>query len=283
MWIERLDEELARNIQKACQPPNHKIQDVAYDRHLYAFVRRVPADEKSQYKGMSELNGVIALSRLINPTSTGDRYCAHVFRYEDKDSPIVAIRFRGTSPDVILAANSRDWLSVNEGAVLRKLMPWVSNNIPMHERVHRAYWNHENAMRSYYLDIRWTLIVSGFEALINTREDEVSWQFRDRVRQLAREFNVALSDTDLRLAYKLRSKLVHGQSFLVGLEKLLPQSQHAVLYEKLESLLRETVKRCLLDEKFGNCFRDDAAVEARWPLNPNPSRKPKKRASGKKP
>ena len=99
IWVERLDEQLAKNIQKACQPPHHNIQDVGFDRHLYAFVRRVPAVEKSKYEGMTDLHATIALSRLVNPTSTGDRYCAQVFRFGDNNSPIFAIRYVGVSPD----------------------------------------------------------------------------------------------------------------------------------------------------------------------------------------
>lgn len=164
---------------------------------------------------------------------------------------------------------------MKDGEALQTLMPWLSKK--MHPRVHRAYWNHENAMRSYYLDIRWTLVASAFEALLNTQERDVAWQFRDRVRQLADELNVPLSDGDLRNAYALRSKLVHAQSFLSDLESVLPKSQHSALYEKLESLLRNTVLRCLLDDKFGNFFRDDAAVNSRWPLSPNPNREAKKK------
>lgn len=271
IWIERLDEQLAKNIQKACEPPNHNVSSVAHDRHLYAFVRPVPSTERTNYEGMSELHAVIALSRLVNPTSIGDRYCARVFDFSGKDSPIQAIQYRG-SPDVFLSANSRDWLSVDDGKILRKLMPWSSRNKLMHDRVHRAYWNHENAMRSAYLDIRWTLVVAGFEALMNTKDKEVAWQFRDRVRRLADEFQINLSDDDLRVAYKLRSKLVHAQSFLFGLQKILEPNQHNDLYLRLESLLRETVRRCLLDQTFGDCFRDTAAVNRRWRLGPNPSR-----------
>jgi len=186
-----------------------------------------------------------------------------------------AIRFRAVSPDVTLPTKNRDWLSVQEGEALPTLMHWLSKK--MHPRIHRAYWNHENAMRSYYLDIRWTLVASAFEALLNTQERDVAWQFRDRVRQLADELNVPLSDGDLRNAYALRSKLVHAQSFLSDLESVLPKSQHSALYEKRESLLRNTVLRCLLDDKFGNFFRDDAAVNSRWPLSPNPNREAKKK------
>ena len=143
----------------------------------------------------------------------------------------------------------------------------------MYSKVHRAYWNHENAMRSYYLDIRWTLIVSAFEALLNTKDKDVTWQFRDRVRQLGAEFNLPFADEELRIAYKLRSKLVHGESFLSGMNNTLPESEHTPLYERLESLLRKTVERCLLDQTFGDVFRNNAAVNKRWRLRPNPQHK----------
>ena len=77
--IERLDEDLAKNIQKACEPAHYNVNSVADDRHLYAFVRPVPAVEKTRYEGMADLHSVIALSRLVYPTSTGDRYSARVF------------------------------------------------------------------------------------------------------------------------------------------------------------------------------------------------------------
>ena len=272
IWIEKLDEQLAKNIQTACEPPHYKISSTGFDRHLYAFVRPVPSTEKTNYEGMSEIHAAIALSRLVNPTSIGDRYCARVFDFNGKDSPIQAIQYRGSS-DVFLSATSRDWLSVADGETLRKLMPWSSKGKLMHERVHRAYWNHENAMRSAYLDIRWTLVVAGFEALVNTKDSDVAWQFRDRVRQLADEFNINLTADDLRISYKLRSKLVHAQGFLFGLQNILPPNQHNDLYLRLESLLRQTVRRCLLDQKFGDSFRDAAAVNKRWRLSPNPNRR----------
>jgi hypothetical protein len=139
----------------------------------------------------------------------------------------------------------------------------------MHDRVRRAFWNHEYAMRSVYLDMRWTLVVSGLEALINVGKNDNKWQFRDRGVQLANEARIGLTDHDLKIAWELRSKIVHAERFLYGLETILPRSQHNDLYEKLEGLLRMTLRRCLLDGNFGSFFCDDHAVEARWPLNPN--------------
>ena len=270
IWIERLDKELATNIQKACEPPHFNIDSVEQDRHLYALVRRAPPIETSPHEGMTELFATAALSRLINPTSIGDRYCAKVFHFGLRDSAIQAIQFRGISPDVMVSRKHRDWLSVEDAEHLRDLMRWLAKGQPMHQRIHRAYWNHEYAMRSYYLDARWILIVSGLEALLTIGKHKLRWQFRDRVRQIAVEFGMDLTDDELDRAYQLRSKLVHSEGFLFSFSDILPTSQHNDLYEKMESLLRAVVRRCLLDESFGSFFRDDAAVEARWPLNLEP-------------
>jgi hypothetical protein len=86
------------------------------------------------------------------------------------------------------------------------------------------------------------------------------------VSQLAAEFKIALTKGEVSKAYELRSKLVHTENFLAGLGNILSQSEHSPLYEKIEAILRATVRRCLADEQFGDFFKDDAAVEVRWPL-----------------
>ena len=153
--------------------------------------------------------------------STGDRYCARIFRYGDNSSPIECIRFFGVSSDVSLIDARRDWLSAKDGQTLLKLISWLPKDKKMHDRIHHAYWNHESALRSYYLDVKWTFVVSAFEALLNTRDQYVALQFRERVGQLAKHFNVGLTEAELKAAYNLRSQLVHAQNFLFGLDNVL--------------------------------------------------------------
>jgi len=268
IWIERLGEELAKNVQKACEPPHYNIDSAERDRHLYAFVRRVPDGETRTYEGLETLHAVLALSRLIQPTSIGDRYCAQIFHYGLPNSAIYAIQYRGISPDVFLSRKQQDWLTVEDGETLRALMPWLSKDKNMHHRVHRAYWYHEYVMRSSVLDIRLPLVTAGLEALINSDINDNKKQFCTRVPQLAGACGVALSDTEADSAWKLRSKLVHAEAFLFGLGTVLPASEHLDLYEKLETVLRGTVRQCLFDEGFGDRFRDKDAVDTNWPLKP---------------
>src|SRR5690348_12103289 len=88
IWIERLDEVLAINIQRACEPANYNIDNHVRDRHLYAFVRRETEEERAQRRqpgtvvrdeGILPLFTVMTLSRLIRPTTVGNRYCAKVY------------------------------------------------------------------------------------------------------------------------------------------------------------------------------------------------------------
>ncbi len=262
IWLERLDENTAKHVQIACDPPHYRIDNANHDRHLYAFVMRVPERQQTRYGGLDILHALVSISRLVHPTSTGDRYCAQIMHYGLEESAIHAIQYRGACPDVFLGAQQRDWLTVQDGETLRGLMPWTAKN--MHTRIHRAFWNHEYAMRSSYLDVRWMFVIGGLEALINVAEDNVSMQFRERVGQLAAHFKIVLTIDELRQAYKLRSKLVHAESFLHGLGNILPTGGHTVLYDRLEETLRQTVREALLNDNFGDFFRDDAAVAAKW-------------------
>src|SRR5208282_2503771 len=191
----------------------------------------------------------MALSRLIRPTTTGNRYCAKIYPQFATDPPIQALLISGANPDVTISDGSQDWLSPEDGLELRQLMPWVSPNKQMPKRVHRALWNHEDAMRTYFLDFRFPIVVAGLEALTTVEKGRgITKRFVRRVGQLATEFGVNLSKREIEQAYDLRSEVAHGRSFLYDLHGVLPQSDHRSLYDKLESLLRTVVKNCVLDE-----------------------------------
>ena len=48
IWIEGSTKQLAINIQRACEPANHRIDNHVWDRHLYAFVKHEPEEERRQ-------------------------------------------------------------------------------------------------------------------------------------------------------------------------------------------------------------------------------------------
>lgn len=60
IWIERLDEETAKHVQTACEPPHYKIDSVGHDHHLYAFIMRVPERQQTRFDGLDVLHAVSA-------------------------------------------------------------------------------------------------------------------------------------------------------------------------------------------------------------------------------
>ena len=273
IWIEKFDQEFAINFQRACEPANHGQFNDVWDRHIYAFVRREPEDEKHRLpgtvvrdQGIHPLFTVVALSRLVRPTTIGNRYCAKIYPSPVTNPEIQALTISGSNPDVTIGDLSHDWLSPDDGHVLRLLMPWVIPTKIMHPRVHRAFWNHEDAMRTYFLDFRLPLVVAGLESLITVEKSRgMTDRFVRRVGKIARDFGVQLSELELHAAYRLRSEVIHGRSFLYDLSGVLPQSEHRPLYDKLESLLRAVVKKSLLDEPWGFRFASDLAVLKEYP------------------
>jgi hypothetical protein len=272
VWIERFDEDFAIRIQQACEPANHLIDNFVRDRHHYAFVRREPESERLRLpgtivrdEGIIPLFTVMALSRLIRPTTIGNRYCAKIYSGPETDPPIQALTTSGVNPDVTIGDTAHDWLSPSDGDELRKLMRWAPAGERMFKRIHHAFWKHEDAMRTYFLDGRLPAVVAGLEALVTVEKYRAGSRFVRRVRKLAREIGINLSERELEQAYELRSELAHGRSFLFDLHKVLPPDEQPRLYIKLESLLRAAVRRCLLDEEFGRHFADDQAVLKNYP------------------
>lgn len=274
IWIERFDEPFAINIQRACEPANYKTVNHVRDRHVYAFVRREPEGEKIHRRkpgsvvrdeGIIPLFTVIALSRLVHPTTTGNRYCAKIYPFPVNDPVIQALTVGGANPDVTFGDVAYDWLSPSHGEELRQLMVWVDEARPMLKRVHHALWKHEDAARTYFLDSRFPTVVAGLEALITVEQYKTGARFVRRVGQLASEFGIVLTETELTQAFDLRSALAHGQSFLYDLREVLPPDEQPPLYNKLERLLRCVVKRCLLDVEFCARFQDDQSVKEAYP------------------
>jgi hypothetical protein len=274
IWIEKLEQELAINIQKACEPANHNTRNSVWDRHLYAFVRREPEEEKRlrrqpgtvvREQGIIPLFTVIARSRLVHPTTTGNRYCSKIFPTPETDPDIQALTTVGANPDVTFGDISHDWLSPFHGDELRQLMPWMPETRPMPKRVHHAFWKHEDAARTYFLDSRFPVVVAGLEALITVEKYKTGPRFVRRVEKLAREFGISLSRSELEMAYELRSELAHARSFLHDLHSVLPPNTQPPLYNKLKSLLRAAVKLCLLDSQFRSRFEDDQSVLKEYP------------------
>ncbi len=122
------------------------------------------------------------------------------------------------------------------------------------DRIRRALWIYEYASWTNDAGIRWAFIVIGWEALINVGPERTSNQFKTRIVTLAKKLEIEISGTKADQAYALRSGVLHGSAFqdLTG--------KDLELYDKLDELLRGSVRKAIEDEPFRKVFESDNKI-----------------------
>lgn len=250
-----------------CSPHDLKTEPVEQFNALYAFIRGDDADESGLTWDRGEyIQTAIALSRLAHPTSIGFEDSARLFLSADgKDvhegipGPIKGFGAHAFVTDQ--PGNWRNWLAKDDALLTRRLMEaFYDSKAIRPPRVTRALWFHEYTARTYYLDLRWVLVVTGLEALISVDDHRSRQQFRTRTVGLASRCGIPWTDEDAKVAYGLRSKLAHGQHVSNSTAE-----DHA-LYRRMETVLRTALREALLNPAFGSIFADDNQIRAEWPL-----------------
>ncbi len=250
-----------------CSPHRLKTEPVQPFEALYAFIRAADADDSGLTWDPGDFIQIaIALSRIAHPTSIGFEDTARLFMTADGGDIHEAlpgpIKGFGAYAYVTNDPNSwRNWLTKNDAKLTGRLMRAYCGSKGVRSlRIERALWFHEYTARTYQLDLRWVLVVTGLEALINVDERKARQQFRTRTVGLANRYGVPWTDEDAKKAYSLRSKLAHGQH--VGNSG----AEGHDLYRRMEEVLRTVVREALLDEEFGSIFADERRIETEWPL-----------------
>ena len=264
IYIEEINRELAEMVQNACEPSGY---GPAHPRRpqVYSFVRD-NAPEEPHYKWDSDerLQICMALSRLVHPTSISSRYSARVYSDNNEVRNIEPGPIFDFGADAWIANDDvRNWMTEDEASQLRNLFSsYYSSLETLPPRVKSAIWYLEYAFRTYYLDVRWPLLCIGFESLIHTDRIKSTRQFSKRVSKLAEEIQTEnLNEQRAEEAYELRSALAHGQ-LLRDLD-----DYKAELYEILETVLREVLKKAILDTSFSVIFSSPDIIREKWPVS----------------
>ena len=260
LWVGRLPSDLSREIIKACWPACYPKQLEILFGQLYSFVRELPSNPPEKWDEDKRLQECVGLSKLIYPASIDFRFAARVVREGKKLKKIIPID--DPARGYAFVKEKRSWHTESDLHGLKELMgAWVSNSGSLSERVKRAFWFHEYASREYYIDIRWTFIVTALEALINTEKEQVSKQFKERIPQLCKLLGIPeLSKEEAARAYTLRSTMLHGKSINTL------DSNDKELYLKIEEILRETVKQAILNQETAQIFKDAQTVKEKLPV-----------------
>jgi len=262
LWVGKLNEEIAEAVFDGCEPMGQMTKKAPRQfGQLYAFVRDpAPVEPLYEWDSDSRLQTCVALSRLVHPTSVSFRYAARILVRPGEEMQVIPGQVTGHGADAWVAKeNHRDYLTNDDLVVLRQLMTGFPLEL-LPARVWRALWYHEFAARIRYLDVRWTLISTALEALVHTDRCNSTRQFTKRVPELARELGgCEFREADAKVAYDLRSSLSHGQGLVA------PSKETQDIYERMETVLRQTLMRCILESEIAAIFSSDMTVRDRWP------------------
>ena len=263
VYLEKLPNDLADRVMNACEPAGENFEPVRQFSQLYTFVRRnLPTEYSHHWDADTRLQSCVALSRLVKPTSVGFEYSAQlVLDSTDEIVSIVPGAVVGFGARAWIASDGQeDWFVQQDIEALKRL--WSQPVFPLPPgRIARAFWYHEYAARTEFMAVRWTLVCTGIESLVNTGPGRATKQFVTRMPELAERFcGLEVSHSKAGRMYELRSKVAHG----VVLGALDPATR--ALDFDLETTLRTTLLNALIDPRVGELFVSEGRIDQEWPL-----------------
>jgi hypothetical protein len=272
VWLADFDGDFVDAVMDACSPRGENFNPVRQYGGPYGFIR-VNAPEIGTYRFDADgrLAVCVGLSRLAFPTAVGFQYAARI-RTPNAGARIIApMPPTNLNPYAFVSDERSNWLIPDDVPLIRRLVESYFTNKPT-ARIGSALWQFETAFRSYYVDTRWPLLVTGLEALVHirgerdpkhrTRHAGSTRVFAQRLAILAaRVGQPSATESVLRNIYDRRSTLVHGQ----GLGQLDQTTRE--LYDATEQLLAGVLRTALLEPEFSALFASDAAIQAAFPLS----------------
>ncbi len=260
--IDRLPRELSDKIIKACEPAGYNFDPVRQGGQLYSFVRENPP-RIHYYKWDPDrrLQLCLALSRIVHPTSVSFEYAARIFTdYKGNLQMVVPGPVSGSGSKAFVVDTAHDFLTEKNGKELKELLKDFEKE-QLKDPIARAMFYHEYASRSYEIDVRWTFIATGIEALIHTDRYKSTRQFVMRIQRLSIDVGVGdISESEAEEMYESRCSLSHGQGF----GEVTPQKLK--LYKKMEDILRFTISKLILDKSFKAFLSDPEKIRQDWPV-----------------
>jgi hypothetical protein len=274
-----LTEELRERIDKACQPANYNVGDGSGVGLTYGFIREGRTGGHWDADGV--LARVLALSRVIHPSQHGADYCASLYF---ADTGTLECIFGDSSP--VAAYNcraSRPWLTPNDlvelGALFRAyeslpivpepppegLKPWQESppsfrRLP--RRLHRAMWNFAYAAYVKPSHIRWLVVATAAEGIIETGK-QARQEFITRLPAISDEVGAPMTRKQADAIYGLRSSVAHAGWFVGKTDEELDAS-----YMPLDRFVAGVIRKAIYDGEFRAHFEDRDTVTRKWPVEP---------------
>jgi hypothetical protein len=278
LWLGPIPESLRADVVAACLPPGLNFNPVRHDSYLYGYFLTYKGNVSGStydFAPARELSRALMLSRLIQPNSASFQMAARV-RKDRGEISIRPLESHGPGSNAWVAQPERDWITVGQARQLRRLLACHRSTV-LPERVKSALFYFEYAFWMYYVDVRWTLLVTALESLVHVNNERLPAKtgrgkqryagstkvFVDRLLQVqARIPGRRLGEATLRSIYSARSGLAHGQTYNHASKK------NQRLYRSLEGLVRRILISAITDPQVTSLFTSRVAVTSSLPLRP---------------
>lgn len=281
VFLERLrgtDADLPDQVMDAASPRGLHYKPVRQFGQLYSFWREIPRAEWAgpqmhAWDPTHAITEAVALSRFVLDNAHSFEFVGRVLDRDDGHRQIAS----NLAHDGRVAYRTRAdrfWLTPIEGDELRLLLEqYRKANDALPDRVRRSLWHVDRSAYCRYINEAVTNIVTGFEALLNTGDDEpVAAQFVKRSQALSAELGIETSRNYWNWVYDVRSHIVHGTE-----DRLLVPSgwdetpgeppRDVARVSQAQDVLRRAVRRAIEDEEFRAVFTIDDAIRRRFPLD----------------
>jgi hypothetical protein len=264
LWAGPLDSGTVHAVFDACSPPGRNFSPARQFGYRYCFIRDIPVSPRPSLNWDHDrrLQDCVVLSRLVHPTTISTRFSARLFYEGDTLRQIVPGPTGGMGSYAWINGHKwRNWLTALEAQEVGRLLA-VYEFDTMPSRLRRAMRHLLHAFHTYELDLRFTLVVTGLEALVNTRKYKVTAQFKKRLQLAAKDIGITVTEDTAEQAYDYRSNFIHGQ-VLQG-QNIGEKVKES--YAPLETLLRLLVKKSIADQRFRSRFESATTIDAVYPV-----------------
>ncbi len=257
----RLTADLRREISIACQEHGYNFTPTPVPL-AYGIVRENAPE--SHFDPDAAIAHVLTLSRIVHPSTLGQQFCATLrFGASGSLSQISGHqRYVAYKPP-----SQRAWLTKTDCEEVAQIynaymaLPVVlgdAGRLPA--RLHRALWNLSYAARVEPFHIRWLIMATALEGLIETGGG-ARQEFIQRVPAIGAEVGVGITRKVADEIYGLRSTVAHRGWIPERTDKELEDA-----YMPVDRVVAGVIGKAICDPDFRAAFESKESIARRWPV-----------------
>ena len=277
-----LTDDLREKLGEACQPRGYNIGRGAGPVVTYGLVRENAPAGAWDPDGVLAL--IVALSRIVHPSAHGFNASGslHFSSTGELDS-VFAVNGDGA----FRPPTQRPWLTTSDWEDVGQLyraydalpilqlpeLPQESSEpkrpVPLEKpksmrrfplRLHRALWNLAYAAYVEPAHIRWLIVATALEGLIETGV-AARQEFIQRILEIAKELGKPITRGEVDAIYSIRSTAAHRGWLSGKTDRELDAS-----YVPMDRIVGGVLRQAISDDRFRMAFESRETIAQRWPV-----------------